>query len=75
MNIHNILSGANKTLRVANEVIPLYKDAKPLIKKTTSFINNFKIRNEKKLDNKDKKIEIKEIKKTITNSNNPKFFK
>lgn len=66
-----LLFGLNKTLRVAGQVIPLYRDSKPLIKGISSFIKKKNI-----TVSKDKTPVInKENKKIITyKSNNPKFF-
>lgn len=40
-----IISTLSKTLNTANQIIPIYKQIKPYINKTTSFINNLPNKN------------------------------
>ena len=72
-NLVRLLSGLSKTLNVANQVIPMYKKAKPTIENAKTLINTFK--NINIIDKSDKKKEI--IKKEPVNSsliNKPQFF-
>lgn len=62
-----ILSGISKSLRIADQVIPIYKDSVPLIKNIKSFFYKNKSNNIKNNNNEEKKV-------IITNDNNPKFF-
>lgn len=77
-----VLTGISKGLNIANNVIPIYKDTKPLIKSFQKFCNNIKINNIPQnnlnppptitnnfndIDNNTKKI-------ITNNSNNPIFF-
>lgn len=66
----NALTGISKTLNVAKNVIPIYKDTKPLIDIIKKKIPNLK--------HKDILPSLKKTsekpKKTITTSNNPQFF-
>ena len=68
-----LLSGLSKTLNVANQVIPMYKKAKPTIENARTLFNTFK--NINITDKSDKKKEL--IKKEPVNSsliNKPQFF-
>ena len=60
-----VLSGISKTLSVANQVIPLYREAKPMINNARNILSVLTI----------KKDSYQEV-KTITNkyNNSPKFF-
>lgn len=79
LTLGKVLSGISKTLGVANQVIPLFQQTKPLInnvRNVYSLIKNNKINsNEPKVIKKT--IENNHIlkEKTITYSNNsPQFF-
>lgn len=71
-----ILSGISQTLKIANQVIPLYRQSKPFFnnaKKVYSLIKN----NTRSISENDKVSNIKaeDNKKSITKkSNNPQFF-
>ena len=79
-----VLSGISKTLGIANQVIPLYKEAKPMINNAKTILSVLKSMNGK--DNKSNNSNIiKENKKTTNtvnninsnfnnNINSPKFF-
>ena len=71
-----VLSGLSKTLNVANQVIPIYKEAKPMINNARTIFGALK---ELGKDNNNNTIKKQEkIKKDTTPakviSNNPKFF-
>ena len=77
-----VLSGISKTLSVANQVIPLYREAKPMIKNAKTILSVLKEMNGnnnnktpvKKQNGPIKKDSMEEV-KTFTNYNNsPKFF-
>jgi hypothetical protein len=64
------LSGFSNTLKIANQIIPLYKETKPLVSNIKNTYKLLKNNNVLKQTNK-----IIENKKIITNtSNNPQFF-
>ncbi len=63
--LNTFLKNTSKSLTIINEVIPIYKDTYPIIKKFKNYINKnnntkHNIPNKKELDN--------------TNNTNPKFF-
>ena len=73
LSLGKIVSGLSKTLNIANQVIPIYKKAKPLISNFGSTMKLLKtFQNNTDTNKKEKIIEVKEIKQPI--SNTPKFF-
>ena len=71
LNIAKIINGLNKTVNIANQVIPLYIKAKPLITNATSKIDTLKTflappPSPKQTTKKEEKI--------TSSSNNPIFF-
>ncbi len=80
LTFSKVLSGISKTLSVANQVIPLYREAKPMInnaKNILSVLREMNTGSSNKDSEKAKTKEIKKdsIKKTKTNySNSPTFF-
>ncbi|MDD2409373.1 MAG: hypothetical protein PHD03_01475 [Bacilli bacterium] len=76
ISLGKILSGLSKTLGIANQVIPLYQQTKPLVKNVRSAYNLIKTNN--KISNSEPKIiknNIKPKEKTITYpDNSPQFF-
>lgn len=76
--LSNLLSGASKSLHIIDEVIPIYKDASPLLKK----IKNYTItKNVKQIQNKNTLEDVKNIKNSdtkknldLSGDNEPKFF-
>lgn len=40
LSLIKIINGLSKTLTIANKVIPLYKEVKPYINKTNTFLSN-----------------------------------
>ena len=74
LSFGKFLSGISNTLRIANQVIPLYNQTKPLFsnaKKAYTFIKNLK-----STDTTERKTEsVKSQKKEIVIKNNsPQFF-
>lgn len=77
-----VLGKINKTLAVANQIIPLYVKVKPMI---TNAKDTFAVAKElidvnrgskttKKIDEKPKKETVKSVPQNIVNQNNPVFF-
>ncbi len=77
-----ILGGISKTLNVANQVIPLYQQAKPLINNAKNIFSIVKEFNKpdkntqisKSQNNITKKEPVNDSSKQIINYNNPTFF-
>ena len=78
-----ILGGMSKTLGIFNQIIPIYKEAKPMIQNARNAFNIVKEYSNKEvnkiINNKEKNIKpIKEkiniIKNVNQKSNNPTFF-
>ena len=78
-----ILGGMSKTLSIFNQIIPIYKEAKPMIQNARNAFNIVKEYSNKEvnkiINNKEKNIKpIKEkiniIKNDNQKSNNPTFF-
>lgn len=67
--LNNLLNKTSKSLNIINEIIPIYKDTSPTIKKIKNFIIN-KSSQEKTI----KKDEIKKEKEPTPSNSNPKFF-
>ena len=68
LNLLKIITGLNKTVNIAKQVVPIYKQVKPIINKSGEFlkkINKPQIKTEKKSNNQPN---------TETNTNNPIFF-
>lgn len=76
LSLGKIVSGLSKTLNIANQVIPIYKKAKPLISNFGSTMKLLKtFQNNTDTIKKEKIIEVKEIKEIKQPiSNTPKFF-
>ena len=84
--ISKILKGINHSLNIANKAIPVYNQAKPLVKKGIDTYNNIKSNNTilntmkllkvKNQIKKDMKTNIPNFvtKKNYNNTNNPNFF-
>ena len=71
LNIAKIINGLNKTVNIANQVIPLYIKAKPLITNATSKIDTLKTL---LTPIPSPKPTIKKEEKITSSSNNPIFF-
>ena len=82
LRLGRIINGLQRTLGVVNQVIPIYKEAKPMIenaKNAFKVVKEFSATSAKKIiDNKDKNMqEVKEkinIIKHVNPGNNPTFF-
>lgn len=75
LSLIKIISGLSKTLNIAREVIPIYKQVKPIISnsgKLLSGLNNFSLNKQKNDNNNNNNTSTTELKQ-ITN-NNPVFF-
>ncbi len=74
LSFGRIIGGISKTLNFANQVIPIYEQAKPLIgnaRKVMSIMKEFSHTN---IDLSDAKKIKNTVKSTINNSSNPVFF-
>ena len=73
-----VLGGISKTLNIANQVIPLYQQAKPMINNAKTIMSVLKGLNKKDTENKSlKNVNIKEtktIKTSVISNNSPIFF-
>lgn len=74
-----VLGGLSKTLSIANQVIPLYREAKPMINNAKTILSVLKDINKKPIVNtKSATISSNDIEKeeskTIITNNNPVFF-
>ncbi len=84
LKLPKILNGLQKTLNIANQIIPIYVQVKPLIKNAQSAFsvakeimstpaantNNNSKKVVKEIPTKEKKEEVS----SVTNLNNPVFF-
>ncbi len=76
LTLTKVISGLTKTLSVANRVIPLYKEAKPMIMNAKTILNTLKEMNKKEDFKQSVKPTVKASineKKTIY-TNSPTFF-
>lgn len=69
LSLTKVISGINKTLNVANQLIPLYKKVKPMISKSESIISSISNFTFPKKNNTSKSI-----KTSNTSDNGPVFF-
>ena len=75
--LNNLLSGISKSLSIADNIIPIYKDTYPLIKKGKDLLtknNNLQIKSKRNNDDIIKNSNIKENNQKKNLSSNPKFF-
>lgn len=84
-SIGKIVGGLSKTLNVANQLIPLYKEAKPMIKNAKNAFNLIKefgntttntvlINKEKNITPFKEKLELVKENKINYNKKGPTFF-
>lgn len=66
LSIINIISGLSKTLNIANQMLPLYKQIKPYIVKTNNMLSN--------INKTNTSTQNKEPIKRVETSNTPTFF-
>ena len=81
LNFTKVLSGISKTLNVANQVIPIYKEAKPMINNAKTILGALKDigknNNKTTSSNNSNNVSIKKEEtpiKDISSSNAPRFF-
>ncbi len=84
LTLGKVISGISKTLSVANQIIPLYKEAKPMINNAKTILSVFKEFNKPQNNSKTtikKEVNSKTSSNTITNQvtsipkvNAPRFF-
>ena len=86
LTLSKVIGGVSKTLNVANQIIPLYMQAKPMISNarnafkiakgilSTPSTSNTSQNVNVALSNKEKTTTIKEEQPTIVSTNNPVFF-
>ena len=75
--LNNLLSGISKSLSIADNIIPIYKDTYPLIKKGKDLLNknnNLQIKSKENDNDIIKNSNIKESSQKKNLSSNPKFF-
>ena len=70
-SISGILNKISKTLNIANQIIPIYQKAKPLLKNSQSILNSIKTISKKEVNSN---IKVNKTQKTESISNNPVFF-
>lgn len=86
LTLSKVIGGVSKTLNVANQIIPLYMQAKPMISNarnafkiakgilSTPSTSNTSQNDNVASSNKEKTTTIKEEQPTIVSTNNPVFF-
>ena len=86
LTLSKVIGGVSKTLNVANQIIPLYMQAKPMISNarnafkiakgilSTPSTSNTSQNVNVASSNKEKTTTIKEEQPTIVSTNNPVFF-
>lgn len=81
LTFSKVLGGISKTLSIANQVIPLYQQAKPMInnaKTIFSVLKEFNTKNPETTKTSTTKSSIQEVsyteKQTMPNTNSPVFF-
>lgn len=65
LSLTKLIGGLSKILGIANQVIPLYKQAKPMLNKSFTFLSNV-TDNINKISNQQKQLK--------ENNNKPIFF-
>ena len=75
--LNTFLNGISKSLSIADNIIPIYKDTYPLIKKGKDLLtknNNLQIKSKRNDNDIIKNSNIKESSQKKNLSSNPKFF-
>lgn len=67
--INNLLKKTSKSLNIINDIIPIYKDTSPTIKKLKNIITN-----KSKKEDLPTKENTKKEKEPQQSNSNPKFF-
>lgn len=68
----NLVGGLSKTLNIATQMIPIYKQVKPLIANSNKILNN--LQNIKIPKNQNNKVDNNKNKTVILPTNVPTFF-
>lgn len=83
LTIGRLLTGLSKSLGIANQILPILKDYKPLVNNFKTIYNavnknnnnnNNEIINNKQVINNSIEKKVTNNKRTITNSDSPQFF-
>ena len=74
ISLSKILKRINKTLNVAQEIIPIYTKSKPMIENSKKIFNTLKSINIKSDNNKSNNEKLITNKKTDNYNNLPVFF-
>ena len=86
LTLSKVIGGVSKTLNIANQIIPLYMQAKPMISNarnafkiakgilSTPSTSNTSQNDNVASSNKEKTTTTKEEQPTIVSTNNPVFF-
>ena len=69
LTLPKIIGGISKTLAIANQLIPLYKQTMPMIKNAQSIIQKVNLSSKKAINNS-----TIPTKKAEANSSQPQFF-
>lgn len=75
LTLTKVLGGISKTLSVANQVIPLYQQAKPMIKNAKTVLSVLKDMNKSPNNSSNKIIANQNVKPNNTNTNNVRLLK
>lgn len=68
-----LIGGLSKTLNIANQMIPIYKQVKPLISNSKNVLSNLQKLNINKATNINKQS-ISNTQNIVSNTNSPTFF-
>lgn len=68
-----LIGGLSKTLNIANQMIPIYKQVKPLISNSKNVLSNLQKSNINKVTNINKQS-ISNTQNIVSNTNSPTFF-
>ena len=68
-----LIGGLSKTLNIANQMIPIYKQVKPLISNSKNVLSNLQKLNINKATNINKQS-IPNTQNIVSNTNSPTFF-
>ena len=77
LSFTKVLSGISKTLNVANQVIPIYKEAKPMINNVKTILGTLREFGKEKGTTNTNTVNTTKKDTTINqviSNNNPKFF-
>ena len=83
LSLTKMIGGISKTLGVVNQLIPLYKEAKPIVSNARNALNIIKefsntttnrVMTKKEANLKEVKEKIATIESNLTNTKGPTFF-